>query len=215
MILNSFQARFNTLKTNNVNIECVIDIGAYRGDFTHTVKSVWPSCVVYQIEADERQRKYLYPNAIFALLGDNNCIVDFYTLNENKITTGSSIFLENTVHFNSSNTVVMKKQMTTLDELTSKYSFYGDWATSGLVKIDTQGSEILILKGAINFLEKYTPRYILLECSLIEYNIGAPKLHDVIIHMQKLNYFVVDVFDLSYDQSGTLMQTDFLFERKR
>lgn len=193
----------------------MLDIGAYRGDFTDTVNSIWPTCIVYQIEADSRQKNYLKDNAIIALLGDEEKLnVNFYTLDQDKITTGSSIFLEKTSYYTDSTTVVLSKQMTTLDKLYDIYKFAGDWKNYGLIKIDTQGSELLILEGAKKFLENKNPRYILLECSLIEYNLNAPKVSEVIHYMDKINYNIKDIFDLSYDSKGGLIQTDILFERK-
>ncbi len=44
---------------------------------------------------------------------------------------------------------------------------------TGLVKLDTQGSEVDILKSARNFLETFTPRLILLETSVFRYNLEA------------------------------------------
>ena len=215
MIIQSFQNRLKTLKANNNHIQFVLDIGAYRGDFTETIKSVWSSCIVYQFEADERQKHYLQPNAIFALLGnEDKSDVTFYTLDNDKITTGSSIFLENTQHYTSASTVVLKKPMYQLDTLSEQYKFAGDFKNYGLIKIDTQGSELLILDGAKKFLADRNPRYILLECSVIDYNINAPKINEVIIYMDSIGYNVKDIFDVSYNNNGMLMQTDLLFERK-
>ena len=214
MIITPFQHRFKQLRATNNHIQCALDIGAYRGDFTETIKSVWPTCIVHQIEADGRQRQYLQNNAIYALLGDREMDgVPYYTLNDSKITTGSSIFLENTEHYNSSSTVTVYKTMTTLDSLAEKHRFAGNWQNNGLVKIDTQGSELLILDGARNFLSARKPRYILLECSILEYNIGAPRIDQVIDYMKTAEYHMIDIFDLSYNNSGSLLQTDILFER--
>lgn len=213
MILHSFKNRFEALKLNGNHIQYVLDIGAYRGDFTETIKSVWPTTIVRQIEADERQKEYLDSNAIFALLGDEQKEIDFYTLSEEKITTGSSIFKELTSHYTNESTIVIKKSMTTIDELDKIYKFYGNWDKYGLIKIDTQGSELLILSGATEFLASRKPRYILLECSVIQYNLGAPKITEVIESMSKYNYEIKDIFDLSYDSKANLMQIDILFER--
>ena len=40
-------------------IERALDIGAYRGEFTNLLKSIWPGIQVQQFEADERNKKYL------------------------------------------------------------------------------------------------------------------------------------------------------------
>lgn len=213
MIIENFKKRFEILKSSGVNIQFALDIGAYRGDFTRTLHSVWPTAIVRQIEADERQRTWLNQGAIFAVLGDANRFVDFYTLPEDKITTGSSVFRENTSHYAGNAAVVLQKEMVTLDELDGLHNFYGKWQTHGLVKIDTQGSELLILDGARKFLESRKPRFMLLECSIQEYNQGAPKINTVVKYMDKLQYEIVDFFDLSYSGDGKLLQADILFER--
>lgn len=213
MIIENFKRRLDVLKRNGMHIQYALDIGAYRGDFTDTLRSVWPSALVWQIEADERQAPYLSSNAIFTLLGNMEQTVNFYTLDSSKITTGSSIFIEQTSHYGVDSTLVVKKEMTTLDKLLKIHNFYGQWSKHGLIKIDTQGSELLILDGATEFLEKKKPLYILLECSIQEYNKGAPKINTVVDYMYKLDYAIKDVFDLSYDSSGQLLQADILFER--
>jgi FkbM family methyltransferase len=215
MIITPFKARFEQLKRNGSHIQYVLDIGAYRGDFTDTILSVWPTAIVRQIEADERQASWLKQPALIALLGDKEQdSVDYYTLASDKITTGSSIFKETTSHYNAASTIVLKKPMTTIDLLDIKYNFYGDWKNHGLIKIDTQGSELLILRGAEKFLTSKQPRYILLECSVLQYNQNSPLIAEVMETMQKLNYYMADVFDTSYTQTGQLLQIDILFERK-
>lgn len=213
MIIQPFRDRFLTLKKNGSHIQYVLDIGAYHGDFTDTINSVWPSALVRQIEADDRQKNWLHHNSIIALLGNEEKEVDFYTLSEEKITTGSSIFLELTPHYNEKDRVLIKKNMTTLDKLDSIHNFYGNWEEYGLVKIDTQGSELLILSGASNFLETKKPKWILLECSIQEYNSGAPTFFTVVEFMHKLKYKVSDIFDQAYDGKNRLLQVDLLFER--
>lgn len=214
MIIPSFKSRFEVLKANGDHIQYVLDIGAYRGDFTDTIHSVWPSAVVRQIEADDRQLHFLQKNAIIALLGDKESDnVPYYTLSSDKITTGSSIFKEQTAHYTDNSTVIMQKHMTTIDNLDKIHKFFGNWKSYGLIKIDTQGSEMLILDGAKDFLLNKQPKFILLECSIVEYNKGAPNMIEMINYMNGLNYSIYDIFDLSYDSKGHLLQTDILFKR--
>jgi FkbM family methyltransferase len=214
MIIQSFKKRFEVLKKQGINIQYVLDIGAYRGDFTETIHSVWPTSIVKQFEADERQKEYLNSTAIFCVLGDEEREVEFYTLNKTSITTGSSVYKEMTPFYSDKNIIVIKKNMVTLDILDEKFNFYGNWKEQGLIKIDTQGSELIILQGASIFLEKRKPKFILLECPIQEYNQGAPKLVEYISIMHKMNYIVKDIYDLSYDSKDNLLQIDVLFERQ-
>mgnify|MGYP003345150036 CR=1 FL=1 len=216
MIITPFKNKFNILKSSGIHIQYVLDIGAYRGDFTDTIKSVWPSAIVTQFEADDRQSSWLSANAIIGLLGDvDGKEVDFFTLPPDKITTGSSIFKELTNYYTDNTTIVIEKEMTTIDSLNDKHNFFGNWQDNGLIKLDTQGSELLILNGAKNFLETKKPKFILLECSWLQYNEGSPLFLEVINHLDKLKYKAKDIFDMSYDNKGNLIQTDILFERKQ
>lgn len=212
-MIESFRNKFNILKAKGINLQYVFDIGAYRGEFTETIKSVWKSAVVFQFEADDRQSKYLDKNAFICLLGDKECEVDFYTLDESKITTGSSIFKENTKYYTDSSTIVLKKKMTTLDIISKSHNFYGNWKDNGLVKLDVQGAELMVLDGAKSFLETKRPRFILMECPITEYNKDAPDFSSYIFYMKNNGYKVFDVFDMNYDNLGNLLQIDLMFER--
>ncbi len=214
MVIQSFLNRFQVMQRNGVKIEHALDIGAYRGDFTSTLKAVWPRVRVKQFEADDRNMKWLDSTASLILLGDSRRVVDFYTLDGTKNTTGSSIFRENTVHYQEGVTV-NTLQMYPLDLFLDEAWVTGNWAEHGLVKLDTQGSELLILKGGINFLADTQPRFILIECSIQQYNEGAPLVGEVIAQMLGYGYSVKDVMDLNYDSRGQLLQTDLLFERNQ
>lgn len=210
--MNRFEYRLNVLKNNGVNITNLLDIGAYRGEFTQMVQRVWGNVKTWQIEADERQAPYLQPDAIFGLLSSKaNVEVDFYTLGTNSITTGSSMFRELTPYYN--NPIVIKKRTTTLDDVMRRVNFRGNWKNCGLVKMDTQGAELDILKGGENFLSTYQPRYFILETSVKQYNVGAPLVDDVISFMFSKNYRIKDIMSHIYDSTETLLQTDILFER--
>jgi FkbM family methyltransferase len=200
-----FVPRLEKLKASGVHIDRLLDIGAYRGEFSKAVDKVWGYVPTQQIEADERQREFI-PSATFALLGDANKEVDFYTLADG-ITTGSSIYRENTDYYK--DPLIIKKQMVTLDSLVD---FNADWS-NGLVKIDVQGAELDVLRGGHKFLTEKKPRYILLECSIQQYNIGAPLVDEVIKQMKDWGYQPRAEFDLVYDANGEPLQVDLLFER--
>ena len=198
--------RLVQLKRQGVLIDRALDIGAYRGGFTDLLLAIWPGCRIQQFEADERQKPYI-PNAKICLLGDSERDVNFYTLPEASCTAGSSVYRENSVYYK--DPLVLAKRMVTLDSV-ADYS--GDWSR-GFVKIDTQGSELLILKGAKGLLAK-RPRFMLLECSVCMYNIDAPLIDDVICQMREYGYRTRDVCNLLYLSQGELLQTDILFEAR-
>ena len=198
--MKNFELRLPRLKHP---IKNVLDVGAYRGDFARLIKKMYFGVHVKCIEGDERQAEYLEEfDTDFYLLGKETKQVDFYTLPENLCTTGSSIYKENTTHYQ--NPLVVKKYMYKLDDL--------NFPRFDLIKLDVQGAELDILKGGKKYIKKTKPTYFLLETSVQSYNIGAPLSGEVISYLTKQNYRLCDVFDLMYDQAGQLLQVDFLFE---
>lgn len=204
--MTDFIERFFQLKKTGVELKQALDIGAYRGEFTNMLKSVWPTCDVLQFEADDRNKDYLQDDAVFAVLGDSERVVQLHTIEDTGwgSTTGTSIFKENTEFYN--NSTASFHTMKTLDSL---IDLTKDWSES-LIKIDTQGSELLILDGAKQLL-KHNPKFILLECSYVEYNQGAPLISEVFAYMTKIGYKPIDVLDNSY-VNGQLIQSDWLFQ---
>ena len=208
--MQAFENRFRFHISQGLQLERALDIGAYRGDFSKLINRLWPGIKVWQFEADERQ-KPRNPDAYYILLGDQPGERDFYTVDEkDAYTTGSSIYRETTEFYR--DPIILKKKMTTLDRIMRRVDFSGNWKEHGLVKLDTQGSEVDILKGARNFLETFTPRLILLETSVFRYNLGAPLIAGVFAFMRSIGYRPIDVFDLQYEGGGNLNQMDVLFE---
>jgi hypothetical protein len=52
--------------------------------------------------------------------------------------------------------------------------------------LDTQGSELLILKGSREILK--TVKFIIVECSIVPYNSGAPNFSETIDFLQSENF---------------------------
>ena len=80
-----------------------------------------------------------------------------------------------------------------------------------MLKIDTQGSEIDIIKGGSEILKNC--KAILLECPIISYNIGAPTLSDYVEYLDSINYLPLDITETHY-LDKVLVQIDIIFLRK-
>lgn len=81
-----------------------------------------------------------------------------------------------------------------------------------LIKIDCQGAEIPILKGATNILNKTD--FIILELPLFgQYNEGVPTFLEHITYMDSIGFTPYDILDNHYI-NGFNMQIDILFINK-
>ena len=79
------------------------------------------------------------------------------------------------------------------------------------IKIDTQGSELDVLKGA-NLIIKNC-KFILLECPITHYNENAPGLNEYLNYMDKINYRPAELVEKQI-VNNELAQIDILFKKK-
>ena len=79
------------------------------------------------------------------------------------------------------------------------------------IKIDTQGSELDILKGAKQSISECSLIY--LECPIIEYNLMSPNLNEYIKYLNSIGFVPYDVCEV-HKIDNVLIQIDVLFVRK-
>lgn len=193
-------------------VALVLDVGSYHGQFGDMIREVWPQAHVISVEADVAHSK-INPSQITACVSSkDNTWVEFHTLHEQAVKTGASYYKELTSYYDQDITIPM--QTITLDTLCDNLGWQSHiWRVHGLLKLDTQGSELDILQGAQKFLQSQQPRWILVEVSHIPYNQHAPLASEIIHWLHAHTYAFVDVWGITYDAQNRLLQTDILFER--
>ena len=96
--------------------------------------------------------------------------------------------------------------MRTLDTIAAQEKLAGPY----LVKIDVQGAELDVLRGAASVLAQ--TEYLILEVSLFETLLGGPQMADVIAFLQEQGFAAYDVFGANYRPlDGALAQIDMAF----
>jgi len=194
-------------KLSELNVESVLDIGAHLGEFTLSMYELFPNAKYHMIEANVNCEQSLkgieFATYDITLLSDIERDVCYY-MNKNDLTsTGNSYYRELTEHFNDDNVIEVMVNAKTLDTLLPNMRF-------NFIKLDTQGSEIDIIKGGSSLLQ--FADYILMECSVVEYNKNSPKIDDVIDYMNSIGF---ENNTPIYDHviNGKIMQKDVLFTR--
>lgn len=130
--------------------------------------------------------------------------------------TGNSVLRENNAHFAA--LAPTKTVMRTLDELIDSYtSSHPGTPAAGqrkiLLKLDVQGYEINVLKGAKRLLQDV--EVMLLETSVLQYNKGSPLTGEVLTYLESIGFQVLDVLELHHGgPSNMLLQIDFAFIKK-
>lgn len=81
-----------------------------------------------------------------------------------------------------------------------------------LLKIDVQGLELEVLKGATRTLESIDEA--LIECSFVELYEGQAMADEIVVLMHKTGMELSGVHEVSYSADGSAIQADFLFKRQ-
>ena len=165
----------------------ILDVGAHTGQFYSWAKNVWPNSIIWMIEANEVHESVLQSitennndNYFMATLGDKERDVKFYTRSDKPQTEGASYYKESNYWDIPHLVMEIPKKLQTLDEL------FEDGGEFQLVKLDTQGSELDILRGGESLCKK--AEAIILEVSYVEYNEGAPLAEEAIEFMKDYGY---------------------------
>ena len=80
-----------------------------------------------------------------------------------------------------------------------------------LLKIDTQGSELLVLMGATKILKSHI-KYVYIEVSDLEHYKNQNKSNEIISFLGKLGFINILKLNISYNNKG-LSYADYLFEK--
>jgi len=195
----------------------LLDIGAHHGNFSIFCKRLWKDIDLLMLEGNENNEEILdrlpFSHCI-VLLSDCKKEVTLHLNPNNPTCTGTSYMKENTRHYNDS--VKVKKETHTLDEVIAEVD-----KTFDIIKIDTQGSELDIIKGGLNTVKKSS--YIILEVATLQYNEGSPLFDEVIEYMSSIgfsNYEIIDEhiwMDEDSDDNkikhGEIFQVDVIFSK--
>jgi FkbM family methyltransferase len=186
-----------------------LDIGANIGNFSLSVRNSFPDIEIFMIEANPFCDSALQQSGIpyeIVCLSDTEKQVKFYFEDNNFRGTGASYYLEKTEHYSRQNFTVMDTKL--LDDVI--LSKFGEYKKFDFIKMDTQGSELDILRGSNKTVEQ--AKYILIETSIIEYNDKAPLKDEVMSYMSYLGFQATNLVEKHYHK-GTLVQEDWIFTR--
>jgi FkbM family methyltransferase len=204
--MNTIVELFHRLKHRGINPNAFLDIGAHIGQTNMIIRHFYPNKRVISFEANpycEPELKKIATEYFICLLGkESKENVKLFINSSNTISTGTSIYIENSNFFKDSD--FLNVPMYRLDEVISADSNFD------FIKMDVQGAEIDVLDGATRLLPKM--RWIYLETSFINYNEGAPLFDDVYMYLRNLGYRIIDEADSIY-MDNKLAQTNFLFEK--
>lgn len=204
---------FERLLRSGVLVSSVVDVGAFRAQWTQLLRATYPHARSLLIEpqpahapilgtfADESEAATLFVPALVGAAAAPR--VTFHVLDDGGGGTGSSVLRE------LSNVPGHEEYlpMRTLDEILHETAF----GVPDLLKIDVQGYELEVLRGLGALIHSID--FILLEVAVMPYNESAPLVLDVLTWMHERGFAPHDVAGETRLPDGTLAQIDILFIR--
>jgi FkbM family methyltransferase len=176
------------LRQMNIQPQVIYDIGACVLHWTRKAVEVWPNANYVLFDGSTSVLPFLQASGLSyfnGILTDaDQRMVDFYEDAENP--GGNSYYRETTGAYEF---VVPRRQAGyTLDTVAS----HNKWPLPDLIKIDAQGAELDILRGATQCLAH--ARDVILEAQTVDYNAGAPKASEVTAYMESVGFRLVSNF---------------------
>ena len=189
-----------------LKIDVIYDIGAYRAEWSKNYsQSSLKNKDFFLFEANQENERYLKKsnfNYYIGVLSNEKKKVNFYS----RKLTGDSYYREQSDRYEKDRKPEVITTIT-LDEVVEKENL----KLPNFIKIDTQGSEIDILKGSKNTLKNCNLIY--LETPIIEYNLNSPNLNECINYLESINFVPFDICEVHH-MDNVLIQIDILYINK-
>lgn len=207
VVSNNMFERLEVLKNLGYLPNIIIDVGAYKGNWTSRAVEIFPDSKFIMLEAQPDKEEFLksitqkYHKTEYqiTLLGATNTqAVQFY-----KMETGSSIYSEQSDAKREIITLGMKTLDSVAPELNPQDKVF--------LKLDVQGAEIDVLNGANRVWDNID--FILLEASVLNYNKYAPLVGDIFKFLGEKGFILFDICEQKRTANKVLMQVDLLFTK--
>ena len=167
-----FEDTCKLLNNSGFTPQRILDIGANVCQTADVFRQFWPASDIMLIEGNrECETIYELKNYKYQikLLGKENGTTSFYKTKWHPLCSGNSIYKEINPVYEGDTLITTTLPVYKLDDVVM--------GTYDLIKIDTQGSELDIIRGGINTFGK--AKVVICEVALIDINIGGCKKEDV------------------------------------
>lgn len=201
---------FSILKRNNLVINSVLDVGAHAGTFTFECKKYYPDAYYFMIDGNHITEQYVKHSGIdykICYLSDKIKQTIVYKTKYNSFNTGDSLYRENTNYYSDAQLITEDITTSTLDEI------FKNEKTFDFIKIDSQGSEMDIIKGGLEMCKR--AQVFLLEASVYPYNLGSPMFDELKEFMSSIGFpHTMIVSNIPHPENHEiLIQHDVLFSK--
>jgi FkbM family methyltransferase len=209
------QDHINYIRHVDYTPKVIFDIGSAVLHWTKEAKKIWPKAKYIAFEAmTEVEDFYREMNQECTLEVLSNVVGRKVVYNCHPINLGGNSYYKESEEYSKAAKDIYTKEYeqdritTTIDYImeVSKYP------QPDLIKIDTQGSEIDILKGAENTIKGV--KHMIVELQHVQYNIGAKLVNESIEYINSLGFELVPTGNDNKYFCGNGPDADYHFIRK-
>ena len=197
----------------------IFDVGACDGSSIAVFKKMFPGSFIYSFEPypdsyknlDTFSKNYSDVKIFQLALSHKNDFMDFY-VNKSKATNSllkpalTNSFIDEHAIYEET----IRVKTVTLD------SFFREHAVPDIdiLKLDVQGGELMVFKGADETLRNKKIKIIYTEIWFIEAYSGQPLYHDIAGHLSQYGYVPFGVYNIHYRKDGHFLWGDAIFYLK-
>lgn len=193
----------------------IFDIGSAVLHWTKEAKKIWPNATYIAFEAMKEVEEFyreMNQECVLEVLSDfvgRKVVYNCHPINLG----GNSYYKENEVYSKAAKDIYTKeyeqnRTTTTIDQIIEVYKY----PQPDLIKIDTQGSELDILKGAQNTIKGV--KHLIVELQHVQYNIGAKLVDESIEYITSLGFELFPTGTANKYFCGNGPDADYHFIRK-
>lgn len=199
----------------SISVDCIMDVGANRGQFSLSCRSVKPRVPVFAFEpipAAAQVFRRVHGAApdvklVETAIGDSKGTAILHVSREADSSSVLPIGKQQATLFpNTEEVATLSVSLNRLDD----YAELWEERKRMLLKIDVQGFELNVLRGSTSTLQSC--QYIYVECSEVELYQGQALRHEVCEFLKTFGFVETQAFNQHFHQSK-LIQADYLFSR--
>jgi FkbM family methyltransferase len=202
------------INTNSLNTKdsLILDVGAYHGDFTKKMllnKSIEKACLfeankdnhtILEAEFAKNRQIELYHCAV----SDQEGEIEFHC--DSDKATGSILPYQ----YWSADAPEVKKQVVKMISLDNHFNQHPLSQRISIIKIDTQGNDLSVLKGAKQTLASHQP-WLVVELVYVPLYKNQGNPDEIAHHLAAQNYGLAGMFNMNYSADGWLAFADGVF----
>lgn len=196
------------------NVMTIVDVGANKGDMTKAYRRLFPAAKIVCFEphpivfAELEQRFASYPNIIPVMkaISDQPGVVPFHIYNHSTMSSMARVAMNPSRSLRLVRTIEVS--VTTLDSFCEEQGI----SRIDILKVDTQGFDLHVFRGAQRLLSSSSIHFILFEATIFPVYEREAYFHEIHSYLAQFDYRLCRIFNTKYVRdNGQLSWFDAFF----